>query len=56
MSRRIEWRYLPPVHACPADGSAVTRCCGLNPFALGRAERMTNDPALVTCQAKEGTR
>lgn len=36
-------------HACPADGAAVTPCCGRSPFELPMTDRMTLDPALVTC-------
>lgn len=36
-------------HACPVGDSAFTSCCGRTPFEL-RADRMTLDPALVTCK------
>ncbi len=36
-------------HACPADGSQVTPCCGRTPFDLPRTDRLTLDPRLVTC-------
>lgn len=38
-----------PVHACPADGSGLTGCCQRTPFEL-RSDRMTEDPAAVTCK------
>jgi hypothetical protein len=38
-----------PVHACPVGESPVTGCCGRTPFDLPRMDRMTLDPALVTC-------
>ncbi|MFE7972975.1 hypothetical protein [Streptomyces shenzhenensis] len=37
-----------PVHACPSDGSGLTSCCERTPFEL-RTDRMTEDPAEVTC-------
>jgi hypothetical protein len=37
------------VHDCPREGESVTRCCGRIPFELPRDDRMTLDPALVTC-------
>lgn len=36
-------------HCAPRVGAAVTVCCGHTPFELKRTDRMTNDPALVTC-------
>lgn len=36
-------------HYAPQAGNAVTACCGHTPFELKRDDRMTNDPALVTC-------
>jgi hypothetical protein len=39
------------VHACPPLGPAVTTCCGRTPFDLPRTDRLTNDPAAVTCGA-----
>lgn len=38
-----------PVHACPPDGSGIMPCCGRTPFEVPRTDRMTSDPALVTC-------
>lgn len=37
------------IHLCPPHGAAVTPCCGRTPFELLRVDRMTHDPALVTC-------
>lgn len=37
------------VHACPPDGGQRTPCCGETPFDLPRTDRVTDDPALVTC-------
>jgi hypothetical protein len=37
------------VHACPEGDSGATPCCGHTPFDLP-GDRMTLDPALVTCQ------
>lgn len=37
------------VHACPPDGSGLTPCCGRTPFELPRTDRMSTDPAAVTC-------
>ena len=36
-------------HRCPPEGSGVTSCCGRTPFELPMTDRMTLDPALVTC-------
>lgn len=36
------------VHACPVD-SGLTPCCRKTPFELPHTDRMTADPALVTC-------
>jgi hypothetical protein len=41
--------YVPIVHMCPPDGSGEMPCCGLPPFERMR-DRMTLDPALVTCE------
>ena len=38
-------------HQCPPSGSGVMPCCGLTPFEAPRTDRMTLDPALVTCGA-----
>ena len=44
------------VHLCPPDGNGgLMPCCGLTPFEVPRTDRMTLDPALVTC-GKEGQR
>jgi hypothetical protein len=45
----------PTVHAGPEDGSAVTPCCGRSPFELPRGDRMTYEPALVTCTTEPAT-
>lgn len=37
------------VHACPPPGSGLTPCCGRTPFELLRTDRMSGDPAAVTC-------
>lgn len=37
------------VHACPPGSSGVMPCCGRTPFEVSRSDRMTVDPALVTC-------
>jgi hypothetical protein len=36
-------------HACPPEGEGLTPCCGRTPFELPMTDRMTLDPALVTC-------
>jgi hypothetical protein len=39
-------------HQCPSDnGGGVMPCCGLSPFEVPRTDRITLDPALVTCGA-----
>ena len=37
------------IHACPPDGSGLMPCCGKTPFELPRSDRMTANPAAVTC-------
>lgn len=39
------------VHQCPPEGSGLMPCCGKTPFEL-RADRMTEDPAKVTCKGQ----
>lgn len=41
------------VHQCPPDGSGIMPCCGRTPFEVS-ADRMADDPALVTCKGKRG--
>jgi hypothetical protein len=37
-------------HLCgPSDGPSVFSCCGRTPFEVPRSDRVTLDPALVTC-------
>lgn len=36
-------------HYAPQNGAATTACCGHTPFELKRTDRLTNDPARVTC-------
>ena len=42
-------------HFCPHPDfiGALFLCCGLTPFEVPRTDRMTLDPALVTCHAPE---
>lgn len=37
-------------HQCPPEGG-VMPCCGLTPFEVPSTDRITLDPALVTCGA-----
>ncbi|MBP5913210.1 hypothetical protein F3K34_13305 [Streptomyces sp. LBUM 1486] len=37
------------VHACPPDGSGLTPCCGRTPFELPRTDRISSEPAAITC-------
>jgi hypothetical protein len=37
------------VHGCPSDGSGLTPCCGRTPFELPPTDRITSNPAAVTC-------
>lgn len=38
------------IHACPPDGGdGLMSCCGQTPSGVPRTDRMTLDPALVTC-------
>ncbi|MEO3978808.1 hypothetical protein [Streptomyces sp. CAU 1734] len=42
------------VHACPGpDDQGISPCCGRPPFEF-RGERLTRDPALVTCPGLPG--
>lgn len=41
------------IHACPPDGSGEAPCCGRGLLELPRADRMTLDPARVTCGRTE---
>lgn len=36
-------------HLAPRDGSAIMPCCGVTPFAVPRADRLTNTPEEVDC-------
>jgi len=55
----VEWIQEPLfdlgeiVHACPLSGEQITLCCGKTPFDLSRTDRLTLDPALVTCPSVE---
>lgn len=39
-------------HRCPPDGEWEMPCCGLTPFEAPRTDRMTLDPAFVTCPGR----
>lgn len=39
------------VHQCPPDRSGIMPCCGRTPFEV-LADRMADDPALVTCKGR----
>jgi hypothetical protein len=41
-------RMTETVHRCPPDGGLTPRC-GKTPFELPRTDRITSDPARVTC-------
>jgi hypothetical protein len=43
------------VHACPPGNSSLTPCCGRTPFELTRTDRLTYDPAEITCTATTQT-
>jgi hypothetical protein len=47
----------PPVrevtHACPVGSALITPCCGKSPMMLPMTDRITLNPALVTCSMKE---
>ena len=38
------------IHLCPREGESATRCCGQLIFELPFTDRLTLDPALVTCR------
>lgn len=40
------------VHGMPVTGYSHTSCCGLSPFELPAADRLTATPAAVTCSGK----
>lgn len=46
---RAGLQLVDTIHRCPPEGSGVMPCCGVPAFEK-RSERITNDPALVTCQ------
>ena len=51
---RQHWAYGAQIpaevtHQSPPEGG-VMPCCGLTPFEVPRFDRITLDPALVTCQ------
>ncbi|MFI2349728.1 hypothetical protein ACH492_22275 [Streptomyces sp. NPDC019443] len=37
------------IHACPPNGSGVMPCCRKTPFEAPPTDRMSDDPAAVTC-------
>lgn len=37
-------------HACPIGDAVLTPCCNRTPFELPRTDRMTLNPALITCR------
>lgn len=41
------------VHAAPPPRDILTPCCQRTAFELPHGERMTLDPALVTCRREE---
>lgn len=41
------------VHRCPPKGSGIMPCCDKTPFEVPRTDRMTVDPALVTCGGQQ---
>ena len=45
----------PVTHQCPPRASATTPCCERTPFELSPTDRITIDPALVTCRGAERT-
>ncbi|MEU9323243.1 hypothetical protein AB0D91_05425 [Streptomyces canus] len=52
--RRVAAETREVVHGCPPDGSGLTPCCGRTPFELPRTDRMSTDPAAVTCTPPAG--
>ncbi|MEU1071885.1 MULTISPECIES: HIT domain-containing protein [unclassified Streptomyces] len=44
------------VHACPPDGSGLLPCCQRTPFEVPRTDRITEDPAAVTCRPSQPDR
>lgn len=51
MTPPIEGGVAEVIHACPPNGSGVMPCCGCTPFEVCSLDRITRDPALVTCRA-----
>ena len=42
-------------HHCPPGQQSLTPCCGKTPFELPHTDRMTLDPAMVTCGRTDWT-
>lgn len=43
------------IHMIPPIGSGLTACCKRTPFEISRTDRITSDPARVTCLGTKGT-
>lgn len=43
-------------HRCRIGDNGWTPCCDRTPFELPRSDRLTEDPALVTCQGRAAQR
>jgi hypothetical protein len=39
-------------HECPPRGSSLTPCCGRSPFEIPAYDRLTVDPAYITCTGR----
>ncbi|XVV35025.1 hypothetical protein ACQPXT_13655 [Streptomyces sp. CA-100214] len=50
LSTQVRTTDTARVHGAPSAGSGVTTCCRRTPVVLPRTDRITVDPALVTCQ------
>lgn len=46
---RIVAVEMSPTHACPRGSDRLTPCCGRSPFDLPSTDRITLEPANVTC-------
>lgn len=48
---RVAVEYVT-THACPTQSVGVVPCCGRVVFELPTSDRITEDPALVTCTGR----
>jgi len=50
MTTRIRTTEVKEItHMCPPDGASLMPCCGRTPFEADDNDRITRQPARVTC-------